>query len=109
MKELIQVLVQALVDAPELVSVREVHGNRTTVYELRVAHNDVGKIIGKKGRTAQALRVIMGAVAAKNGMLAILEIVDPYDPSADVQHHQNPRTVEIEKVHRLKEMTGLLV
>lgn len=65
MKALIQVIAQALVDAPERVSVREVQGGHTTVFELRVAESDLGKIIGKKGRNVEALRVILGAVSAK--------------------------------------------
>jgi predicted RNA-binding protein YlqC (UPF0109 family) len=89
MKELIQVIAQALVDAPELVSVREVNASHTTAYELQVVKHDLGKVIGKKGRTAQAIRVIMGAVAAKKKRGAILGIVDPYGAEAESDSHQH--------------------
>lgn len=100
MKALIQVIAQALVDAPERVSVREVHGGHTAVFELRVAKSDLGKVIGKKGRNAEALRVILGAVSAKEKKRAIVEIVDSNDTQTDNKHFPNPRSVEIEKVHR---------
>lgn len=91
MMELIQIIAQALVDAPDLVPVREVHGNHTTVYELQVAKTDLGKVIGKKGRTAQAMRTILSAVSAKEKRQAILEIIDSYDTRADLKRHQNPK------------------
>ena len=76
MKDLITEIVQALVDHPEEVSVNEVGGSHTTVLELRVAKTDIGKVIGKKGRTAQALRTILGAAAGKSRKGYILEIID---------------------------------
>ena len=82
MRELIQVMAQALVDNPEQVSVEEVQGDHTTVFELRVAKSDLGKVIGKSGRNADAIRTILGAVSAKERKRAILEIVDSFQMQA---------------------------
>ena len=76
MKELIEKIAQALVDNPDEVSVAEIEGQQTLVIELRVAKEDFGKIIGKKGRTAIAIRTILNAVSAKEKKRAILEIVE---------------------------------
>ena len=76
MKDLITEIVQALVDQPERVSVREIAGSQTTVLELRVAKTDLGKVIGKQGRTAQAIRTILGAAAGKIRKNYVLEIVE---------------------------------
>ena len=76
MKELIMIIAQALVDEPELVSVNEVNGNNTSILELRVAKADIGKVIGKQGRTAGALRTLMSAVSAKTKKRTLLEIMD---------------------------------
>ena len=76
MKELIEKIAQALVDNPDEVSVAEIEGQQTLVIELRVAKEDFGKIIGKKGRTAVAIRTILNAVSAKEKKRAILEIVE---------------------------------
>jgi len=76
MKDLITEIVQALVDQPEEVSVNEIGGSHTTVLELRVAKPDMGKVIGKQGRTAQAIRTIMSAAAGKARKRYILEIVE---------------------------------
>ena len=65
MKELIKYIAQALVDHPEEVSVAEVEGNQTSVLELKVAKEDLGKVIGKQGRTARAMRTILSAASAK--------------------------------------------
>ena len=65
MRDLIFYIAKALVDNPEQVSVEEVEGNQTSVLELKVAKEDLGKIIGKHGRTAQAMRTILSAVSAK--------------------------------------------
>jgi predicted RNA-binding protein YlqC (UPF0109 family) len=97
MKELIQIIAQAMVDAPEMVSVREVHGGQTTVFELQVAKSDMGKVIGKKGRNVEAMRVILRAVSAKEKKRAILEIVNPNDTKMEINHFQNPRTVKMKK------------
>ena len=76
MKDLITEIVKALVDHPEEVSVSEVGGSHTTVLEVRVAKTDMGKVIGKQGRTAQAIRSIMSAAAGKARQRYILEIVE---------------------------------
>ena len=76
MKDLIAEIVKALVDQPEEVSVNEIGGSHTTVLELRVAKSDMGKVIGKQGRTAQAIRTIMSAAAGKARKRYILEIVE---------------------------------
>lgn len=75
-KELIKYIAMALVDNPEDVSVNEVEGGQTTVLELSVAKDDLGKIIGKQGRTAQAIRTILNAVSAKIKKRVVLEIIE---------------------------------
>jgi len=74
--QLLENLAKALVDSPEKVVVQELKGKNTSVIELRVAKEDVGKVIGKKGRNAQALRTILGAAAMKEHRNLVLEIVD---------------------------------
>jgi predicted RNA-binding protein YlqC (UPF0109 family) len=76
MKELITHIAKSLVDRPDLVSVVEVQGNQTTVLELTVAKEDLGKVIGKNGRTAQAMRTIMSAVSSKIKKRTVLEIIE---------------------------------
>ncbi len=76
MKNLIEQIAKALVDKPEEVSVNEVEGERTTVYELRVAQTDLGKVIGKQGKTARAMRTILGATGTKVGKRCVLEILE---------------------------------
>lgn len=76
MKELVTYIAQALVDKPEQVSVAEVEGNQTTVLELTVAKEDLGKVIGKQGRTAQAMRTILSAVSSKVKKRTVLEIIE---------------------------------
>jgi predicted RNA-binding protein YlqC (UPF0109 family) len=76
MKDLITEIVQALVDQPEEVSVNEIGGTHTIVLEVRVAKTDMGKVIGKRGRTAQAIRTILSAAAGKSRKSYILEIVE---------------------------------
>ena len=75
MKELIEIIARALVDEPDLVSVSEVGGMRTSILELTVAKADIGKVIGKQGRTAGALRTLLSAVSAKAKKRTVLEIV----------------------------------
>jgi len=77
MKELIQYIAKALVDNPDQVVVEEITTQQTLVLELRVAKEDIGKVIGKKGRTAQAMRTILSCASAKIQKRAILEIVEP--------------------------------
>ena len=76
MKELIKYIAEALVDNPEQVSVAEVEGNQTSVLELKVSKEDLGKIIGKQGRTARAMRTILSAASAKEKKRTVLEIVE---------------------------------
>ena len=76
MKDLVKYTAQALVDNPDDVVVSEVEGEQTSVIELRVAKEDLGKIIGKHGRTAQSIRTILSAASAKNRKRAVLEIVE---------------------------------
>lgn len=76
MKELVTYIAQSLVDKPEQVSVAEVEGNQTTVLELTVAKEDLGKVIGKQGRTAQAMRTILSAVSSKVKKRTVLEIIE---------------------------------
>ena len=76
MKDLLIQIVQALVDNPEQVQVTEIEGSQTTVLELRVAEEDMGKIIGKQGRMANAIRVVLNAASGKVGKRYVLEIVE---------------------------------
>lgn len=76
MKELITHIAQSVVDNPELVTVAEVPGNHTTVLELTVAKKDLGKVIGKQGRTAMAMRTILSAVSCKLKKRTVLEIIE---------------------------------
>ena len=76
MKEFVAYIVKNLVDHPDKVHINEVGGTQTLIIELAVEKSDIGKIIGRKGRTAQAMRVLLSAVAAKNGKRAILEVMD---------------------------------
>ena len=76
MKDLIKYIAQALVDKPDEVSVEEISGNQTSVLELKVAKDDLGKIIGKQGRTARAMRTILSAASAKARKRTVLEIIE---------------------------------
>jgi predicted RNA-binding protein YlqC (UPF0109 family) len=76
MKDLITYIAQALVDHPEQVKVTEIEGNQTSVLELNVAKEDLGKVIGKQGRTARAMRTILSASSAKLRKRTVLEIIE---------------------------------
>ncbi len=76
MKELIEFIVKALVDDPSEVNITEITGDKITLYELRVAKTDIGKVIGKRGRTASSIRTIINAVSTKQGKRAELEIIE---------------------------------
>jgi predicted RNA-binding protein YlqC (UPF0109 family) len=76
MKEVLEVLAKALVDSPDDVSVTEVEGERETVLELRVAGDDMGKVIGKQGRIAKAIRTVVKAAASRENKRVMVEIVD---------------------------------
>lgn len=76
MKDLIKYIAQSLVDNPEQVTVTEIEGSHSSVLELKVAKEDMGKVIGKKGKTAQAMRLILSAASAKIKKRSILEIIE---------------------------------
>ncbi len=76
MKDLIEYIAKALVDAPDQVKVNEVEGEKTSVLELTVAKEDLGKVIGKQGRTARAIRTILSAASAKIRKRSGLEIIE---------------------------------
>ena len=75
-KELVEFVVKSLVDAPDEVSVNVIEGEKSTILELKVAQEDVGKVIGKQGRIAKAIRTILSACATRDGKRATLEILD---------------------------------
>ncbi len=76
MKEFIEYIAKQLVDSPDKVTITEEENEGRILLKVRVADPDVGKIIGRKGRSAQAMRVLLSAIAAKNGKRAILEVDD---------------------------------
>jgi uncharacterized protein len=76
MKELVQFLARHLVNNPDVVEVNEAHGNTTSVLELRVAKEDLGRVIGKQGRTVNSLRTILNAVASRTNRKVVLEIIE---------------------------------
>jgi len=76
LKELIQIIAESLVDDPDAVEVHEIEGEHNCLIELRVAKSDIGKVIGKDGRTAQSMRAILSAASTKTGRRAHLDIVD---------------------------------
>ncbi len=79
-RELLEQIAKYLVDDSDSVSVTEAKGERTTVLELRVAQEDMGKVIGKQGRTAMAIRVILNAAGKKLGKNFLLEILEEEEP-----------------------------
>ncbi len=76
MKELVEYIAKALVDHPEAVQVHEVEGEQTSVIELKVAKDDLGKVIGRQGRTARAMRTILSAASTKLRKRSVLEILE---------------------------------
>lgn len=76
MKELVEHIVKALVDSPDKVAVNEIAGEKSIIFELRVGEGDLGKVIGKEGRTAKAIRTIVTAAAMKQGKRTVLEIIE---------------------------------
>jgi predicted RNA-binding protein YlqC (UPF0109 family) len=76
MKELLQTIVEALVTRPDAIEISETQGDIMTIFELRVATEDFGRVIGKQGHTAESIRTILRAVAARNSRKVTLEIVD---------------------------------
>ncbi len=76
MKELISCIVKSLVDNQDAIKIKEIGGEKTTVIELSVDKNDLGKIIGKEGKTIKAIRTILNAASKKSGKKAVLEIIE---------------------------------
>lgn len=76
MKALVEYIAKSLVDRPEDVQVNEVEGEQTSVLELKVAKEDLGKVIGRQGRTARAMRIILGAASIRANKRAVLEILE---------------------------------
>ena len=76
MKELLEMIARALVDQPEEVEVTEVEGEQTTVLELKVARDDLGKVIGKQGRTARSIRTILASAGMKQKKRVVFEIIE---------------------------------
>lgn len=82
LKSLVEYIAKSLVDHPDRVDVNEIGGEKTTILELRVAEDDLGKIIGRHGRTAKAMRTVINAAATKERKRAVLEILEsdrPYE------------------------------
>jgi hypothetical protein len=75
-KELVAYIAKALVDEPDKVEVNMIEGEKSTILELKVSPNDIGKVIGKHGRIAKAVRTILSAAATKTGKRVVLEILD---------------------------------
>ncbi len=75
-KDLVEYIVKSLVDDPSAVSVNVIEGEKSTILELRVAPEDIGKVIGKHGRIAKAIRTVLQAATAKGGKRTVLEILD---------------------------------
>ncbi len=75
-KELVEFMVRSLVDQPDEVTVNVIEGEKSTILELHVAEGDIGKVIGKQGRIAKAIRTILSASATRDGKRAVLEILD---------------------------------
>jgi len=76
MKDFLEFVAKHLVDHPDLVALDQEERDSKIIFKLKVGNEDVGKVIGRKGRTAQAMRVLLAAVAAKEGKRAVLEIAD---------------------------------
>ena len=76
MKQILEMIAKSLVDAPNEVQINEIDGEKTIIFELRCNAKDIGKIIGKSGKTVGAMRTIVNSIAAKQGRKAMLEVVD---------------------------------
>lgn len=75
-KDLVEYIVKSLVDQPDEVAINLIEGEQSTILELKVASDDIGKVIGKQGRIANAIRIILSAAATKEGKRVVLEILD---------------------------------
>ena len=76
MKEFVEFIIKHLVDKPDEIQVKEVDGERTVIFELHVGDGDIGKVIGKGGKTARSIRILLSAASAKQGKRAVLEILE---------------------------------
>jgi predicted RNA-binding protein YlqC (UPF0109 family) len=76
MKAILEIIAKSLVDAPNEVQITEINGEKTIIFELRCNAKDIGKIIGKSGKTVGAMRTLLSSIAAKQGRKAMLEVVD---------------------------------
>ena len=76
MKEFVEFIIKHLVDKPDEIQVTEVDGERTIIFELHVGDGDIGKVIGKGGKTARSIRILLSAASAKQGKRAVLEILE---------------------------------
>ncbi len=76
MRELLELIARSLVDTPDQVEVREIEGEQTTVLELKVAPDDLGKVIGKQGRTARAIRALLSSAGTQLGKRIVFEIIE---------------------------------
>ena len=76
MENLIRMIIKAMVDAPEEVMVKEIESQWVSIYEIKVAKTDTGKVVGKHGRNAEALRTIVNAISAKHRRRSLLQILD---------------------------------
>ena len=76
MKNLLEVIVKSLVDNPDKVSINEISGESSTIYEVKVAEEDMGKVIGKQGKVAKSIRTVIKAIAAREGKRVIVEIMN---------------------------------
>ena len=76
MKAILETIAKSLVDSPKDVRITEIEGDKTIIFELRCNAKDIGKIIGKSGKTVGAMRILLNSIAAKQGCKAMLEVVD---------------------------------
>ncbi len=76
MKEVLDLMIRNLVDNPDEVSIKELNGEKSVVYEVKVAEDDMGKVIGKQGRVARAVRAIMKSIASKEDKKVTIEFID---------------------------------
>ena len=83
MQDFLELVVKGLVDKPEAVNITEVEQERATIYELRVDPSDIGQVIGKSGKTVNAIRTLLQAGSAKAGVFSRLEIIDEKDDGSD--------------------------
>ena len=90
MKEFLEYMIKQLVDKPDEVQVKEIAGERTVIFELRVGEGDMGKVIGRRGQTAGSLRTLLAAIAAKQGKRSVLEIVDINRMGQKNSQYKNP-------------------